>query len=112
MCSWNATDILVMAATHEKGEFREVEAIKGDTQPGTVLVLKELTPPDGLTVRLADLAARFDPFSAAGYDAFEVAPPITEKDRIVVFLRRPGAAPEYSPRPDIPANIVGWQPAN
>jgi hypothetical protein len=31
---------------------------------------------------------------------------------VIVFLRRPGAQPEITPRPDLPASIVGWQPAN
>jgi hypothetical protein len=108
-CSWNASDILVMAPTHVSTEFRVVEAIKGDTPLGTVLMLEGLAPPDGVTSPLAELAAQPDDIRAT---PFEAAPPIGETDRVIVFLRRPGAQPEYTPRPDLPADTVGWQPAN
>ena len=63
-CSWNASDILVMAPTHERGEFRVIEAIKGDTPLGTVLMLEGLALPDGVTSPLAELAARVQLFRA------------------------------------------------
>ncbi len=102
VCSWNATDILVMVAT-QKGNFQVVEVIKGDTRPGTVLTLDRLTPADGATSQLRELASA---------DNFEEAPPMQPKDRVIVFLRRPGAKPEFDPRPDLVVRTDGWQPAN
>lgn len=98
------TDILVLAPTQEKGKYQVVEAIKGYTPLATFLVLEGLTPPDGVTSRLSELAEEFG--------TFEAVPPVRETDRVIVFLRRPGAQPEYDPRPDMPASTDGWQPAN
>ena len=44
ICSWDATDILVLTPTLGKA-FRVVETIKGDMEPGELLVLDELAPP-------------------------------------------------------------------
>src|SRR5260370_27562265 len=94
VCSWNATDILVLIPAREKGEYLVVEAIKGDTRPGTVLLLKGLTRPDGVTSRLSELADDFG--------TFEAVPPVRETDRVIEFLRRPGSYTEYHPTPLIP----------
>ncbi|HVZ19044.1 MAG TPA: hypothetical protein VG897_18145, partial [Terriglobales bacterium] len=44
--------------------------------------------------------------------AFEGIPPVGESDRLVVFLRRPGALPEWTPRPDLPVASSGWESAS
>ncbi len=104
ICSWNATDILVLSPTQKKPNFEVVEVIKGETRRGSILALPELSPTDGVRWPLRELASLFG--------IYEAAPPVTPSDRIIVFLRRPGAAPEYYPRPDLPAKTEGWQPAN
>jgi hypothetical protein len=42
---------------------------------------------------------------------FEAPPPIGKNDWLIVFLRRDGALPEFIPRPDLPVDTKGWQPA-
>lgn len=107
-CTWNATDILVLAPILKPGEYRVVEAIKGETQPGTILVLEDLAPPPGIASPLSQLISRI-PFEG---EPFVDAPPMRDIDRLFVFLRRPGALPEYNTRPDLPVSTVGWQPAD
>jgi hypothetical protein len=110
-CSWDATDILVVSPADAKAGFRVIEAIKGDTQIGTVLVLPELAPRDDVALRpLRELIDMENPFRAPVTSL--TAPAIGAKDRVIVFLRRPGALPEYNPRPDLPVNTDGWQPAD
>ena len=105
-CSWNATEIVVLAPTTQAGTFRVIEAIKGELAPGASLELPGLTPPQGGTARLGEL-------SKGDFDhLFEGVPPIGQSDRLIVFLRRPGALPEYNPRPDLPIDTSGWEPAN
>jgi hypothetical protein len=99
-----------MAPTENKATFQVVESIKGDTPIGTVLVLDELAPRDDTPRRpLRTLAYQSDPFNVPA-TALTV-PPIGKDDRMMVFLRRPGAMPEYNPRPDLPVTAFGWQPA-
>src|ERR1039457_6661037 len=94
-CSWNASDILVVAPTDTKASFRVIQAINGDTQIGTVLVLGELAPPEDVAVRpLRELVSQSNPFEEP--TPVLSAPPIREVDRVIVFLRRPGALPEYN----------------
>src|SRR5579862_6344829 len=100
VCSWNATDILVTVLT-QKGNFQVVEVIKGDTRPGSVLTLDGLTPPVGVTSALRKLA----------WEATLKPPPLRPKDRVIVFLRRPGVPLEYDPRPDLTRNTDSWQAA-
>jgi hypothetical protein len=109
-CTWNASDILVMVPTENKASFRVVESIKGDTPVGTVLLLDDLAPHDDAPLRpLRALVYSSDPFNVPA-TALTV-PPIGKDDRMIAFLRRPGAMPEYNPRPDLPVTAFGWQPA-
>ena len=115
-CSWNASDILVMSTTPEKGRFEVAEVIKGDTPIGTRLTLQELSPPDGDTTPLAEVAASADPWNRGLHPELVQkdilpAPPLRTTDRIIVFLRKPGVPPEYdlgNPK----ESVIGWQPAN
>jgi hypothetical protein len=105
-CSWNATEIVVLAPSAQAGTFRVIEVIKGELGQGESLELPSLTPPREGTARLDELSSR--DFN----HPFEVVPPIGQSDRLIVFLRRPGALPEYNPRPDLPVDTSGWEPAN
>jgi hypothetical protein len=105
-CSWNATEIVVLAPTAQAADFRVIEVIKGELAPGAPLTLPGLAPSQGGTARMSELSGgQFDHF-------FEGVPPVRPGDRLIVFLRRPGALPEYNPRPDLPVDTDGWQPAN
>lgn len=55
-CSWNATEIVVLAPTSQAGTFRVIEAIKGGLAPGESLELPGLTPSQGATGRLSELS--------------------------------------------------------
>jgi hypothetical protein len=110
LCSWNATDILVVAPNQQKGNFLIAETIKGDTRPGAAVTLDGLVAPDGVTSTLRELAEESAyPFSSK--PPFEAAPPLRLNDRVIVFLRQ-GAPLEFNPRPDLPVSTDGWQPAN
>ena len=116
VCTWNASDILVMSPVSKGGQFRVVEAIQGDTPIGTVVTLAELAPPDGEVTSLADVAEFADIWSPRFRRDLEhrdilPAPPMGTLDRVIVFLRRPGVEPEYTPG-NVKADTVGWQPAN
>jgi hypothetical protein len=105
-CSWDATEIVVLEPTSQAGTFRVIEAIKGALAPGASLELPGLTPSQAGTARLSELVGGlFDP-------PFEDVPPVGQRDRMVVFLRRPGALPDYNPRPDLAVETAGWQPAD
>jgi hypothetical protein len=105
-CSWDATEIVVLEPTSQAGTFRVIEAIKGALVPGASLDLPGLTPSQGGMAKLSELVGGlFDP-------PFEDVPPVAPGDRLIVVLRRPGALPEYNPRPDLPIETAGWQPAN
>jgi hypothetical protein len=106
-CSWNATEILVVTPTGFAGTFRVIETIKGDLEPGKTLELSGLTSSQSVTAKLRELLKEED-FN----HPFEDLPPIGLGDRLIVFLRRPGAFPEYVPRPDLPIDTNGWQRAN
>jgi hypothetical protein len=108
--AWNATDILVLAPTIDPGTFRVIETIKGETQPDSAIRLAALTPARGTSEKLSELSKDFsDPF--AGSKPFEAPPPVSKNDRLLVLLRRDGTLPEYTPRPDLPVDTNGWQPA-
>jgi len=109
-CTWNATHILVLAPTEIRGSYRVVEFIKGSVPPGTIFAFSELAPPDEVTSTLKELAAQGE--LASGMDPYVAAPPLRPTDRIILFLRQPGALPEYSIRPDLPVSTDGWQPAD
>ena len=103
--AWNATEILVLAPTKDPGAFQVIETIKGEPLPGEIIRLPALAPVRGVAGRLSELSAGF-------FNTFEDPPPVTEDDKLVVFLRRDGAMPEYNPRPDLPVDTKGWQPAD
>lgn len=105
-CSWNATDIVVLAPTPQAGTFKVLETIEGELTPGALLALPGLTPPQGGATRLSELTADRQAHP------FEDIPPVGQSDRLIVFLRRPGALPEWSPRPDLPVETTGWESAN
>ena len=93
-----------------------VEAIKGDTPIGTVLNLPELTPPNGDTTSLADVAALADPWNPRLHPELTrtdvlPSPPLRAADRMIVFLREAGAPSDLDlGKPK--ASVIGWQPAN
>lgn len=106
MCTWNATDILIMVPAQRQYPLRVVGTIHGNTRVGSEITLGDyLFAPAGAAARLSELSAAWD-------HPFISAPPVRNGTRAVLFLRRPGAAPEYNPRPDLPVSIAGWQPAN
>ena len=110
-CVWNATEILVLAPTGHAGSFRVVETIKGDLRPGATLELYGLRPTSGATGKLRDLIA-IDIRHALDYRyQFQEIPVIGDGDRVMVFLRRPGASPEWSPN-NVSIKTDGWEPAN
>jgi hypothetical protein len=105
-CAWNATEILVLSPTTQAGTFRVIETIRGELAPGASLELPGLASAKGVTARLGELSQGiFD-------NLFEGVLPMQQSDRLIVFLRRPGALPEYNPRPDLPVDTSGWGPAN
>lgn len=107
-CVWNATEILVISPT--SGSFKVVETIKGDPQPGAMLELGGLRPTSGATGKLSELIPGVDNvFDQQHW--FQGIPPIGDGDRVMVFLRRPGALPEWSPN-HASIKTDGWQPAN
>ena len=110
-CVWNATEILVLAPTGHAGSFKVVETIKGDPQPGAMLELDGLRPTSGATGKLRELIATDIHNVFDQQDWFQDIPPIGDGDRVMVFLRRPGALPEWSPN-NISIKTDGWQPAN
>jgi hypothetical protein len=105
-CAWNATEILVLAPTTRAGTFWVIETIKGELRPGASLELPGLIPTRADAAKLRDLLGGFIDHP------FEGIPPVGQSDRLIVFLRRPGALPEYNPRPDLPVDTTGWQPAD
>jgi hypothetical protein len=105
-CAWNATEILVLAPTAHGGTFSVIETIKGELPPGSSIELTGLIPTQAGSTKLRELLGGFVD------NPFEGVPPIGKGDRLIVFLRRPGALPEYNPRPDLPLDTTGWQPAN
>jgi hypothetical protein len=110
-CVWNATEILVLAPTGHAGSFKVVETIKGYPQLGAMLELDGLRPTSGATGKLRDLTATdiHNIFDQQGW--FQGIPPIREGDRVMVFLRGPGAPPEWSPN-NVSIKTDDWQPAN
>jgi len=107
-CVWNATEILVISPT--SGSFKVVETIKGNPQPGAMLELNGLRPTSGATGKLRELIPGIDNvFDQEHW--FQDIPPIGDGDRVMVFLRRPGALPEWSPN-NASIKTDGWQPAN
>ena len=110
-CVWNATEILVLAPTGHAGSFKVVETIKGDPQPGAMLELDGLRPTPDASGKLRDLIPTdvHNIFDQQGW--FQGIPPIGEGDRVIVFLRRPGAPPEWSPN-NVSIKTDDWQPAN
>ena len=106
-CGWNATDVVVLAPTARAGTFRVLESIKGDLLPEASLELPGLTPARSGTAKLSELIIR------GGLDhPFQDLPPVGEGDRLIVFLRRPGALPEYSPSHQLPNYTSAWEPAD
>lgn len=87
-------------------EFTVIETIKGDLKPGNTVELPGLASLGGGSRKLADLTSTLAPLRA-----FEDPPPVQTGDRLIVFLRRSGALPEYNSRPDLPVETDGWQPA-
>jgi len=86
-CAWEATDVLELAAAPGKARFRVIASIKGGTRPGDIKTLPELAPPVGSHSLLKDLA-----FDFTDSRSYEIAPPIRDTDRLIVFLR-PGDKP-------------------
>ena len=111
-CVWNATEILVLAPTGHAGSFKVVETIKGDPQPGAMFELDGLRPTAGTTGKLRELIATDIHHAFDQQYWFQDIPPIGDGDRLMVFLRRPGALPEWSPNGIVPVKTDGWQPAN
>jgi hypothetical protein len=110
-CAWNASDIVVLTPAASLNHFKVVETIRGDLRPDSALDLPGLTSTAGGSKTLAEIIGS-DPFRQFDSDHyFTDPPPARQRDRIVTFLRRPGALPEYNPRPDLPVDTNGWQPA-
>jgi hypothetical protein len=105
-CSWNATDIVVLTPAGGLTQFKIVETIKGALKQGDALELQGLASSKGGSKKLLELVGDWHPFEING---FQDPPPAQRGDRLVVFLRRPGALPEYNPRPDLPVDTAGWQ---
>jgi hypothetical protein len=110
-CTWNATDIVIVTPSGTLTQFKVVEIIKGDLHAGRVLELPGLASSKGGSKRLAELDGDYQSHPFEPGHEFEDAPPARQGDRLIVFLRRPGALPEYNPRPDLPVDADGWQPA-
>ena len=92
-CTWNATDIVVLAPGIQAGTFGVLDTIKGELAPGALMELPGLTPAQSNAAKLGELAkGDFE-------HPFEVLPPVQVGDRLIVFLRRP-------------ASTGGWQPAS
>jgi hypothetical protein len=104
-CSWNATDIVVVTPGRLT-QFKVVETIKGDLKQGDALELPGLVSAKGGSKKLVELVGDWQPFGGG----FEDPPPAQQGDRVIVFMRRPGALPEYAPRPDLTVATEGWQP--
>jgi hypothetical protein len=105
-CSWNATEIVVLAPMTQAGTFKVLETLKGELTPGTPLELPGLIPSQRGAAKLSEL-------SNGDFDhPFESVPPVGENDRLIVFLRRPSALPEDNQRPDLPVGTSAWEPAN
>jgi hypothetical protein len=103
MCSWEATDILILAPTTSKATFRVLETIRGDQQPGVLLVLAELAPPD-------DIAA-FREQRERTQSSPEPPPAMQPGERMIVCLLRAGAQHEFFSPPVSPITD-DWQPAD
>jgi len=86
-CAWEATDVVELAVAPGEAHFRVIASIKGSTQPGAIKVLPELAPPAGDHSLLKDLV-----FDSPDHRSHELAPPIRDVDRVIVFLR-PGGEP-------------------
>jgi hypothetical protein len=70
-----------LAIAPGEASFRVVAVIKGSTRPGTIKILPELAPPTGDHSLLKDL-----PFGFPDPRSYEIAPPIRDVDRLIVFL--------------------------
>jgi hypothetical protein len=90
-------------------QFKIVETITGDLKQGDALDLPGLASSKGGSKKLLELVGNWHPFDTNS--AFKDPPPAQLGDRLIVFLRRPSALPEYNPRPDLPSDTEGWQPA-
>ena len=102
---------MIVTPTGALTQFKVVEMIKGNLQVGRVLALPGLASSKSGSKRLAELVADYQSHPFEPGSRFEGPPPAQQGDRLVVFLLRPGAFPEYNPRPDLPVNTDGWQPA-
>jgi len=110
-CSWNATDIVVVTAAGGLTKFKVVEKIKGEFQPGDLLELPGLASSKGGSKKLAELVPQELDQALNSKTWFVDPPPAQQGDRLIIFLRRPGALLEYDPRRDLPLDTKGWQPA-
>lgn len=110
-CSWNATDIVVITPAGGLTKFQVVETIKGDLKPGDLLDLPGLASSKGGSKKLAELVPQDLDQEFNSETWFVDPPPAQQGDRLIVFLRSPGALLEYDPRPDLPLDTKGWQPA-
>jgi hypothetical protein len=87
-CAWEATEVLELAVAPGEARFRVVINLKGETQPGAVKSFPELAAPSGQERSLLkDLAVDWP-----NPHYYEVAPPMRDVDRLIVFLR-PGDKP-------------------
>jgi len=81
-CAWEATDVVELAIAPGDSRFRVVASIKGTTRIGATKVLPELAPPPHDRSLLKDLTT-----ISSDKGAYQIAPPIRETDRLIVFLR-------------------------
>jgi hypothetical protein len=88
-CAWEATDVVELAVAPGTAGFRVVATIKGAIRPGAIKMLPELMAPVGDHSLLKDLT-----FDYPGFRSHEIAPPIRDVDRVIVFLR-PGDKPAH-----------------
>jgi hypothetical protein len=86
-CAWEATDVVELAVAPGEARFRVVATLKGSTPPGAIKTLPELAPAAGDRSLLKDLV-----FGFLDTCSYEIAPPIRDVDRLIVFLL-PGDKP-------------------
>lgn len=85
-CAWDAVDVLELAISPDGGRFSVVASLKGAPESGSFKTFPELMPPADDHRLLRDLVLSF-PSSFRDRRAYEIAPPIREVDRLILFLR-------------------------
>ena len=88
-CAWEANRCGGVAVAPGTAGFRVVATIKGAIRPGAIKMLPALMAPVGDHSLLKDLT-----FDYPGFRSHEIAPPIRDVGRVIVFLR-PGDKPAH-----------------